>query len=104
MARKRKITTPCLNDTWVYSTEIEINGRKVVQGTELKIKGERGRFLFHHHVDTGEATWVDVFSKTGAHRFFYPERIQTVHVKRKTQEAMAEVYKEKKKLLKEKQV
>ncbi|CAB4128969.1 hypothetical protein UFOVP111_119 [uncultured Caudovirales phage] len=96
MARKRKITTPCLNDTWVYSTEIEINGRKVVQGTELKIKGERGRFLFHHHVDTGEATWVDVFSKTGAHRFFYPERIQVVHVKNKTDTNLAKLHKAKK--------
>jgi hypothetical protein len=100
MARKRKITTPCLNDTWVYSTEIEVNGRKVVQGTELKIKGERGRFLFHHQVDTGETVWVDVFAKTGAHRFFYPERIQVVHVKNKTDDNLAKAYKAKKAALK----
>jgi len=97
---KRKIKTPCLNDDWVYSTEIEINGRKVTQGTELKIKGERGRFLFHHQVDTGETVWVDVFAKTGAHRFFYPERIQVVHVKNKTDENLAKLHKAKKAAIK----
>jgi hypothetical protein len=55
MAKKKKSVAsgPRPNDNWVVETEIQINGRNVVPGTELKIEGERGRFRFMRYVITG---------------------------------------------------
>ena len=101
---KKKETAPAVprpNDGWIYSTEIEVNGRKVVKGTELKIAGERGRFLFNQQIDTGSVVWVDVYNNRGAHRAFYPDRIKVVHVKNKTDVNLAKAYKAKKASLKD---
>jgi hypothetical protein len=98
MVRKNKINTPRLDDAWVVTTEIQINGRNVSPGTELKISGERGRFRFIKHVKTGEAEWVDVWGGTKGGetwRSFRPDRVKTVHYKNKTVENLAVEYKQK---------
>jgi hypothetical protein len=104
MARKQKKTTPRLDDAWVVSTEIQINGRNVSPGTELKISGERGRFRFIKHVNTGEAEWIDVWGGTKGGetwRSFRPDRVKTVHYKNKTVENLAVEYKQKQRSKKE---
>lgn len=77
------------NSHWIISEEIQINGRNVVKGTELKISGERGRFRFVKHVLNGEIEWIDVHGgRKGAEnmRSFRPDRVKTVHYKNKTGE------------------
>lgn len=79
---------PRPNDGWIYLTEIQINGRNVTKGTELKISGERGRFRFVQHVTTGAGVvWIDVWGgPKGAEtmRSFYPDKIKRVHYKNQT--------------------
>ncbi len=79
--------TPRPNAHWIISEEIQINGRNVVKGTELKISGERGRFRFVKHVNNNGIEWVDVHGgRKGAEnmRSFRPDRIKTVHYKNQT--------------------
>ncbi len=94
MARKKKDSkttnpAPRLNDHWVITEEITVNGRKVVRGTELSIVGERGRYKFLKHVynPKTDSSWIDVVggSNTAAsqHRSFRQDRIKTVHWKNK---------------------
>jgi hypothetical protein len=87
-----------LNKGWTVQTEIQINGRNVVKGTELKIKGQRGRYRFIKHVRTPETEWVDVWGgPKGAEnwRSFPLDRIKTVHVKNTTIANLAKEYKKK---------
>lgn len=101
MSRKRKSqvpTGPKPNDNWVVTTEMQINGRNVTPGTELKVSNERGRFRFVKHVDTGSTAWVDVWGgPKGAEcmRSFRLDRIKTVHYKNKTDHNLAKEYKQK---------
>jgi hypothetical protein len=98
MARRQKIRTPRLCDAWEIKTEIQINGRYVYPGTELKIAGERGRFRFIKHVNTGEVEWIDVWGGTKGSenwRSFRSDRIKTVHYKNRTDANLAVVYKQK---------
>lgn len=92
------------NKGWVVKTEIQINGRNVVKGTELKIKGQRGRYRFIKHVQTPDTEWVDVWGGTkGAENWksFSLDRIKTVHVKNTTVANLAKEYKQKMKDKKE---
>jgi hypothetical protein len=92
MARKKKLT-PAVDYVspsahWVVSEEWTIHGRNLVKGTELSIRGERGRFQFIRHVYNPriDVEWVDVVggSKgTKQLRSFTPSRIKTVHWKNK---------------------
>ena len=106
MARRKKVETvsaPKPNAHWIIQEEIQVNGRNVIKGTELKIKGERGRFRFSRRVDTGTAIWVDVWGgPKGAEcmRSFREERIKTVHYKNKTDHNLAKEYKAKQKIKK----
>lgn len=59
------------------------NGRHLERGTEISIKGERGRFRFLHHVTNGDKEWIDVADKNKALRSFRPEKIKRVHYKKK---------------------
>ncbi len=73
---------------WVISEEWTANGRRLVKGTEVSIRGERGRFLFQRHVynPKNESQWVDVVGgPNGVKQFrsFAVERIKTVHYKNK---------------------
>jgi hypothetical protein len=107
MARKKKLDVeeaPRPNASWEYLTETQINGRYVNKGTELKIKGERGRFRFVHLVKNGDKEWVDVWGgpkNCESLRSFRLERIQRVHYKNQTDKNLAREYKDKKKTLKE---
>lgn len=102
MGRRRKIQEPLVarpNAEWVYQTEIQINGRRVTPGTELKITGERGRFRFIRLVTTGDGKeWIDVWGgPKGAEqwRSFRQEKVRRVHYKNQTVENLAVEYKEK---------
>ena len=73
---------------WVISEEWMANGRHLVKGTEVSIRGERGRFQFVKHVynpNTG-SEWVDVVggpNNVRQFRSFAVDRIRTVHYKNK---------------------
>ncbi len=102
MARKKKETGPVAPkpcDSWEILTEMQINGRNVSKGTELKISGERGRFRFLKFVKTEKGVeWVDVYGgPKGAEaiRSFRLDRIKTVHYKNKTDFHLAAEHKEK---------
>ena len=78
---------PRPNSTWICETEIQVNGRNVSFGTELKIRGVRGRFRFVKKVTTPTAEWIDVWGgPKGAEsmRSFRQEKIKTVHYKNQT--------------------
>lgn len=106
MGRRRKPSVPTgprPNDAWVETTELQINGRYVSKGTEVKIKGERGRFRFIKHVKTETTEWIDVWGgPKGAEcmRSFRLEQITRVHYKNQTTENLAAEYKAKKKAIK----
>jgi hypothetical protein len=102
MGRKKKTglsAGPKPNDSWIYLSEIHINGRKVSKGTELKISGERGRFRFIQQVTNHDGiSWVDVWGgPKGADcmRSFYLDRVKRVHYKNQTTANLAIEHKEK---------
>jgi hypothetical protein len=69
---------------WVEADAIVINGRTITPGTELSIKGERGRFRFIKLVTRAERDieWIDVWGgpkHSPQLRSFRPDRIRTVH-------------------------
>jgi|TARA_R110000782_G_scaffold102516_3_gene189684 hypothetical protein len=88
------------NEHWVYTTELQINGRNVTPGTELKITKERGRFRFVQHVNSGEAEWIDVWGGpkgSESLRSFRIDRVRRVHYKNQTVGNLAIEHKEKQK-------
>lgn len=100
--KREKLDDPAKD--WEVTTELQINGRHVKQGTELKIEGERGRFRFMQHVKTKTAEWIDVWGgprHKEQTRSFRVDRVKRVHSKKTTQQALAEEYKSKKAALKE---
>lgn len=103
MARKKAATpdTPKPNDLWKITTEMQINGRNVSKGTELKVKGQRGRFRFIKHVLTEEGhEWIDAIGgPKGSEqwRSFRPSEVKTVHIKNQTDANLAKEYKKKQK-------
>jgi hypothetical protein len=64
-------------------TEWQHNGRRVVAGTELSVRGQRGRFRFVAHVTTtAGAEWIDVYGGPDGRamfRSFAPDKITRVH-------------------------
>jgi hypothetical protein len=106
MSRKKNLAPagPKPNDGWIYATHIQVHGRNVSPGTELKIRGERGRFRFVHRILTERGVeWIDVWGgKKGAEqmRSFKLDRIKTVHYKNQTVQNLAFEYKEKQKIKK----
>jgi hypothetical protein len=68
---------------WTRSREYRVNGRTLVAGTEVKIKGERGRFRFYQYVRSSSGSeWLDFVGGPAGHevfRSFSPDRVQTVH-------------------------
>lgn len=72
------------NAHWIVADEMRVNGRVVEPGTEVKISGETGRFVFRRHVTNpaNDAEWIDVFGGSKGSeqiRSFRPSRITTVH-------------------------
>lgn len=81
-------------DFWKVTGHARINGRNVVPGTELAIRGERGRFRFVKHVRNTRTglEWIDVYGGPSGHetiRSFRPERVRTVRTKRTMRTAVA---------------
>ena len=102
MGKRRKSTEPEAprpNKDWTYETEIQVNGRHVTPGTELKITGERGRYRFIRLVKTEKGVeWIDVWGgPKGAEqwRSFRTEKIRRVHYKNQTVQNLAAEYKQK---------
>ena len=102
--RKKKPAGPVAakpNDDWEYITEMQINNRNVVKGTELKISGERGRFVFIEYVKTGAgAEWITVWGGPkgmSSMRSFHLDKVKTVHSKNKTDANLVKALKERKK-------
>lgn len=96
--RSQEPSGPRPNDTWVCETSIQVNGRNVSAGTELKIRGVRGRFRFVKKVTTLTTEWIDVWGgPKGAEsmRSFRLDQIKTVHYKNQTVKNLAVEHKEK---------
>jgi len=86
VTRRRTTTAVGLVDAdWERSAEITVNGRRVVSGTELSIRGVPGRYRFVEHVRTPPgAEWITCLGKARAgepvhFRSFHPDRVKTVH-------------------------
>jgi hypothetical protein len=96
MVRKKKTTeqvieAPSPTAHWVISHETTIHGRKLVKGTEISIKGERGRFNFVRHVYNPkiDSEWLDVVGGPVGYktmRSFSLDKVRRVHNKVKTKE------------------
>ncbi len=88
--KKEKIDNRALiNPDWVTSDTIKVNGRIVEAGTELSIRGVRGRFKFIAHVKTSTTEWIDVVGGMAGYkhfRAFKPDQIKTVHYKKRLRE------------------
>lgn len=72
-----------MNPNWTVTAHARVNGRVLVPGRELTIRGERGRFRFVKHVrnDATGREWIDVYGGVKGHetlRSFRPERIRAV--------------------------
>jgi hypothetical protein len=106
MGKKRKVieSGPKPNDLWEIQTEMQINGRHVKPGTELKITGWTGRYRFVKYVKTEKGIeWVDVIGGpkgSNAFRSCSLDMIKRVHYKNQTYQNLAIDYKDKKKALK----
>ena len=106
MGKKKKSAEvgPRPNDAWEYITEMQINGRNVIKGTELKIAGERGRFRFVNYTRTDKGKeWITVWGGPKGMecmRSFDLERVKTVHTKNTTDANLVKELKAKKKAAK----
>lgn len=82
---RRKATAPAfVPEDWIVHTDAFLHNRNVAPGTELSIKGERGRFRFVKLVERPQRgiAWIDVWGgpKAAPHlRSFRPEQIRSVH-------------------------
>jgi hypothetical protein len=109
MGRRSKKEIPNLAPgsiaNWKITTELQINGRNVVPGTELKIEGARGRFRFVKHVISGTGKeWIDVWGgPKGLPSFhsFDMEKVKRVHYKNSSDEHHVKEYKAKKKAIRQ---
>lgn len=108
MGRRKKSNVPDApkpNDLWEIQTEMQINGRHVKPGTELKITGWTGRYRFVKYVKTEKGhEWVDVIGGpkgSDAFRSCSLDMIKRVHYKNQTYQNLALDYKDKKKAIKE---
>jgi hypothetical protein len=73
---------------WTITTSMTHNRREIHAGTELSIKGVRGRYRFIRHIAKPDGTeWIDVWGGPAHYeswRSFRPEQIRTVHRINKT--------------------
>lgn len=79
---KKKERVPNYPADWTVVTETRVNGRILTPGTEVSIRGERGRFRFVKRVTNPRADWLDfVGGKKGhaAFRSFGEDRVRRVH-------------------------
>lgn len=91
MSRRRKPAP--LPPDWVESLEATVNGRILTPGTEVSIRGERGRFRFMKRVTRPERgiEWLEFWGgpkHSEQWRSFYPDRVRRVHRIRTTDKAL----------------
>lgn len=83
---------------WEEFTNAVVNGRHLEPGTEVSIRGERGRFRFVKRVRRANGTeWLDFWGgKKGCEqmRSFYPSRVKRVHRLKRTGKGLLETKKE----------
>lgn len=96
MSRRRYV--PPVTPDWEISEAATVNGRHLRPGTEVSIRGERGRFRFIRRVVNSDGVeWLDFWGgPKGAEqwRSFYPARVRRVHRIKKTPRALVEARKE----------
>lgn len=109
MARRKKSQSnipeaPKPNALWEIQTEMQINGRYVKPGTELKITGWTGRYRFVKYVKTEKGhEWIDVVGGTKGMEAFRSctlEMVKRVHYKNQTDANIVKELKERKKAAK----
>jgi hypothetical protein len=91
MARRKKIKPAPPKEGVTVTNEAVINKRQVVRGTELSIKGVKGRFKFisHTSVELPDGSISEHISVLGGYggivlsRTFKPEQVKTVHRNKK---------------------
>ena len=92
--RRRRRSKPPHDPGWTMFAEWRVNGRILTRGTEAKISGESGRFVFQRAVVNAEgAVWLDFVGGprgTRMARSFFPERVRTVHRLKKSEKALVE--------------
>lgn len=97
MITRNSRKAPLYPEDWTVSREYTANGRHISAGTEVSIKGERGRFRFIKAVTTEDGRyWLDFWGgpkHCPAWRSFYPERIRRVHRIAKTDKGVLETRK-----------
>lgn len=68
---------------WSVTDRVKVRGRWVEVGTEISVRGERGRFRVLRYVTTTRgASWLDVRDAHGGWRSFRPDRVRRVHLGR----------------------
>ena len=75
------------NEHIVCYTELEFGKVVIHPGMEIKIKNQRGTFVFHKWVHNSEldVTWIDCLDKnTGEFRSFYMDRLKRVNLPKKS--------------------
>lgn len=97
MARRRSNVN--LPPDWSEFDYATVNGRRLAPGTEVSVRGERGRFRFLKRVvrDDGRE-WLDFWGgPKGAPqwRSFPADRVRRVHRVNTTETALAALHKEK---------
>lgn len=95
MSRKRRrlttheVTHINPSAAWVRETTCKVHRRILTAGSEVSIRGERGRHRFLEAVTTDAGKhWLWFMGPCGF-RAFYPERVRTVHRIAKTRENLA---------------
>lgn len=93
---KKKFVQPEYPPGWQVADKFSWNNRHIEVGTELTVRGIRGRVRFVKHVTVLEeineqwsevkAEWIDAIDRDKHFRSFAPERIRTVHRLNKTRE------------------
>lgn len=73
-----------MNPSWTISSTARVRGRILTPGTEVSIRGERGRFRFvkHVHNSVTGTEWIDVYGGVKGHetlRSFRPAKVRVVH-------------------------
>lgn len=66
----------------IVETTWRHNGRHVTPGTELSVRGAKGRYTFVAHVTAGAGEWIDCYGGPDtrpAMRSFSLDRITVVH-------------------------
>ncbi|UIW13318.1 hypothetical protein SEA_CREWMATE_67 [Arthrobacter phage Crewmate] len=100
MGRKLKTNLPA---DWHEHDHAEANGRHITPGTEVSIRGERGRFRFLKRVTRDDGReWLDFWGGPKgceAWRSFAADQVRRVHRINTTERALAAQHKAKKEAL-----